>query len=887
MKVILRIHNIDKWQDFGEADFPLAAGFSAGEKIVFGSAAESEPVAWIGLNNHKLFLQPEGGTVSARLNDKKIIGSEWLIEGCKLHIGNVEFSVKFDSEVVELTPVPQHKRPVLTPPDTSHPNTEQAEDSSNTPAEQASTETKLTGNDQVHSKPGESASTPSDTLQTGTEQTEEASTQPAEQKPPETGPVGSDQSHGRQTGASAETIFAPLPGKKQVGTRLRNGIIVFFVLLVICVAFVLTAAPVRFTITPSPDTAKLSGFPPPVKFGDRYMALPGSYHVVAQKEGYRELNEPVKVEFGSDSTLTYNLVKLPGLLEVVSTPVSGAEVMVGGRVLGLTPLSPFELEAGNYELSVVAKRYLPEVQMVEIQGMGVGQSVEVALHPGWGTLVIESEPEGVDVLLDGEVIGQTPLRAEPMGGEYDLELRKDGWKPIFDNVKIEPDVTLKMPQLKLQKVDGKLVLASEPSGARVMLNGKFRGDTPVSLTLVSENDHQLSISKSGYVTVSRSIRVGPSEEKSVDIQLKPEYGIVYVMSKPADAKLSVDGSKVKGFASQRLRLTTLPHQIVVSKDGYESFTTTVTPTVNVSKQLNVQLKTEREAIEETIKTEIRTAEGQVLRRIFFIKPVQFQMGASRREAGRRSNERQYQVVLSRSFYISEKEVTNAEFQKFSNGHDSGSVYGFDLNEDDQPVSSVTWDAAAAYMNWLSKKEGLPPAYKKDGKKMVAVVPVTDGYRLPTEAEWAFASRFEGGKRSDKNPLKFPWGRGLIPPKKSGNYADSSALSNLPLTIKDYTDGNVVAAPVGKFPGNAVGVFDLGGNVSEWCHDYYDIHLGGQADPLRDPAGPVTGEYHVIRGSSWRHGSIKELRLSYRDYGEKPRNDLGFRIVRYAEEKKKK
>ncbi len=113
------------------------------------------------------------------------------------------------------------------------------------------------------------------------------------------------------------------------------------------------------------------------------------------------------------------------------------------------------------------------------------------------------------------------------------------------------------------------------------------------------------------------------------------------------------------------------------------------------------------------------------------------------------------------------------------------------------------------------------------------------------------------------------------------------LNNLPVIIKDYADGYSVAAPVGKFPGNAVGIYDLGGNVSEWCHDCYDVHLGSQAKALRDPTGPATGEYHVVRGASWRHGSITELRLSYRDYSEKPRNDLGFRIARYAEKQTKK
>jgi formylglycine-generating enzyme required for sulfatase activity len=307
----------------------------------------------------------------------------------------------------------------------------------------------------------------------------------------------------------------------------------------------------------------------------------------------------------------------------------------------------------------------------------------------------------------------------------------------------------------------------------------------------------------------------------------------------------------------------------------------------VSKKLNVQLRSAQEVRNENIQPENTTAEGQVLRRILLSEPVQFQMGTSRRERGRRSNEAQYQVKLTRTFYISETEVTNAEFQKYWQKHDSKDESGLVLNEADQPVTSVSWDQAVAYLNWLSQKDGLPPAYEKKGKKMVAIVPTTTGYRLPTEAEWVFVTRYEGGKSDDMKPLKYPWGSNRNPPKNSGNYADSSAPGFLPIIIKDYTDGYSVAAPVGMFPANAVGIYDLGGNVSEWCHDCYDIHSSSPAKVLSDPTGPATTKYHVVRGASWRHGSITELRLSYRDYSDKFRNDLGFRIARYAEKQTEK
>ena len=88
--------------------------------------------------------------------------------------------------------------------------------------------------------------------------------------------------------------------------------------------------------------------------------------------------------------------------------------------------------------------------------------------------------------------------------------------------------------------------------------------------------------------------------------------------------------------------------------------------------------------------------------------------------------------------------------------------------------------------------------------------------------------------------------------------------------------------MGSFAAWPEGFHDLGGNVAEWMHDYYAVYPGEADKPVTDPLGPLSGEHHVVRGSSWRQGTITELRLSYRDYSRTARPDLGFRIARYAE-----
>jgi formylglycine-generating enzyme required for sulfatase activity len=148
--------------------------------------------------------------------------------------------------------------------------------------------------------------------------------------------------------------------------------------------------------------------------------------------------------------------------------------------------------------------------------------------------------------------------------------------------------------------------------------------------------------------------------------------------------------------------------------------------------------------------------------------------------------------------------------------------------------------------------------------------------LPTEAEWAWVARYNAGG----GKLKYSWGSGMPPPDNAGNFADSYAVDVASSTIGGYTDGYPVTSPVASFPASPLGIYDLGGNVAEWVNDLYTVSTGN-GQKLIDPVGPVDGQYYVIRGSSWRQASISELRLAYRDFGDRGRLDVGFRIARYA------
>lgn len=343
--------------------------------------------------------------------------------------------------------------------------------------------------------------------------------------------------------------------------------------------------------------------------------------------------------------------------------------------------------------------------------------------------------------------------------------------------------------------------------------------------------------------------------------------------KPADAAVYINNKRTQ-LSGDTLLLPTTQQNISIRKEGYVDYNTSITPISGIAQNVNVTLKSLRQQKLENIKPLITSKAGQQLK-LFY--PHGFTMGASRREPGRRSNETEQRIELKRAFYLGINEVTNDEYRLYKSSHNSGSIQGKSLSNGKQPVANVNWDDAAMYCNWLSKQESLKPFYKVSNNKISGIDASADGYRLPTEAEWAWAARTINKTKL----LKFPWGDKMPPTKKSGNYADRNAAGFLGKTIADYNDGFAVAAPIGSFNPNQKGLYDMGGNIAEWVNDYYAVQASNSKARV-DPLGPNRGEFHVIRGASWAHGTITELRYSFRDYTDKPREDVGFRIARYLE-----
>ncbi|NCF17970.1 MAG: PEGA domain-containing protein [Haliea sp.] len=640
-------------------------------------------------------------------------------------------------------------------------------------------------------------------------------------------------------------------------------------------AFLLTARSLQVVvIAENPAEVDIDGLALP--FGERYLLRPGTYQVTATAEGYHPMVTEVTVNDRDSQRAELVLRPLPGLLSVNSQP-PGAKVLIDGEAVGETPLADLPVEAGEHQLQVQLDRYLPHAQPLEITGRQLPQGMELALSPAWAEVSIDSRPAGADILVDGETVATTPATVEILQGERQLILQLASfadWGQILELTAGQPQ---DLGTVELQPAAGVLELASKPAGANVTLNGEFQGQTPLTLEISPGRKHRLAVFKPGYRRYNGSVELPAAGRDERTISLKAQLGEVRFEISPANAILRVDG-KPRGRGSQTLSLPAFEHSVEVALEGHATVRRRVTPRPGLQQLVQVTLQTEQAARMARLKPEITTSLGQTL---LLFKPgesaqADFTMGASRREPGRRANEVLHPVSLRRMFYLSTTEVTNAQFRLYQADHNSGQIDGNSLNREHQPAVQVSWQQAASFCNWLSKREGLPPFYRETKGIINGYNPSATGYRLPSEAEWAWAARADG-----PNWLKFPWGDSFPPTLAVENYADNTSAYVTGRILNGYTDGHVTSATVASFGPNSKGLYDLGGNVAEWAHDVYGIPSANGATQT-DPLGPQGGDNYVIRGASWAHSKIAELRLSHRDYGQAGRDDVGFRLARYAE-----
>ena len=650
-----------------------------------------------------------------------------------------------------------------------------------------------------------------------------------------------------------------------------------------------------------PADAKVSvsgGFFPHLKISGRFLLRPGEYRADYSRSGYFSNSLDIEINEESSQVIDIKLKKTPGIVRFITQPDVVYELYLEGK------FSPFicedmemyqeecrkrgfsfggPLEPGTRDVELRFEKYFPIKEQLIINGMGEEQEFIFDLKPAWADVEIDTKPSEAEIFIDGKNIGLTPLDLDIMEGQHTLEIKKNGFKNFTTEIAVKAKENIVLELFNLSLLDSKINIISNPKEASVNINSIYRGLTPLELELEPLVSHTISLAKPGFKSISENIILKTQEEilnernvayVEFEKELKPIYGSISFLGTPG-AGLILEGEQI-GVVPINLDLLSKKQLLLIKKEGYVTEELMINPTSGYEQTIEINLMTPEEAALAALPNKIQTSQGLEMRLIY--PGNEFVMGAPRRDQGRKTNETERLVKITRPFYVGITETSNKEFREFEPKHTSGAEVFRELSNNMHPTVMVSWQQAVAYCNWLSTQESLEPAYKVNKGKYELTQPVSNGYRLLTEAEWEWLSRFNGGGGEQK----YPWGDSMPVMEDSGNYADESAEVFMSNTLGKYWDGYPVTSPTGKFKANSLGVFDLGGNVAEWVNDYYSVYPRDLKNVESDPLGPLEGSSRMIKGSSWRHSSISALRYSFRDHAVTSRLDVGFRIARYSD-----
>ena len=629
---------------------------------------------------------------------------------------------------------------------------------------------------------------------------------------------------------------------------------------------------------------------------------------------YEPLELRLLADFGTDvkAQRVYEL-ELDFDKEVVQIPVviicnqSGAEIFVNGDSVGKTQNKILTLNVGSGLRTIRIEKdgFASQEKQKEISM--TNNSFNFALVPAMPAVVkINTTPEGATVTIDTNVkLGVTPLETFYDAGKFPIRIEKENYEPIIEQItiiepetkkhfnlvelrasltvkthpnatvifngksfiggmdkqillpqiisfrieqefceKIEETYTLKNKENKVfelypENIAATFTIKTHPN-ATVIFNGKnFKGG--VVDYKISPQVLQITLEMPKAETITRIVTLKPKATETLEIFPEVQTGIIQVMTIPTNAKIELKGDGGEHYtATGRKTFSDVPvgtYELIVTADGH---------------------KTHREIfrlnVDETVPKQITIVESSnVPENMVFVQSGTFQMGSNDGS----KNEKPVHTVTMSVFLIGKYEVTQKEWEKIMGNNPSC------FKGDSLPVENVSWYDAVEFCNKKSKEEGLTPCYSGRGKN-IKCNSSENGYRLPTEAEWEYATR--GSNLTNDSNLRNDY-----------KYSGSNNIDDVAWYTKTTNDKGT--KPVGTKQPNELGIYDMSGNVGEWCNDWYDKNYYSNI-PKKNPKGPDSGSYRVLRGGSWRYND-KVCRVAVRYY-DRPNFSFysyGFRLAR--------
>ncbi len=521
----------------------------------------------------------------------------------------------------------------------------------------------------------------------------------------------------------------------------------------------------------------------------------------------------------------------------------------------LTSIDDIALKKGSYSYEIISKNHLTYKSDFEIEKFTEELLIPIILKKIDKSLKISSNPNDTIVLLNNIELGVTPITINLDKSNNEIILKKQGYKDKKVKYSVDNNNRSEI-EYSLDEDENLISLSTTPSSASVFLDDEYVGITPIKFT--NPNKGIIKIKKYGYL---EELIKFSNQSNAINSILKKDMAEVQFNTN-VTSKIYLNGNYI-GLTPLKTDIQKIKHSIRYEASGYRSIKETFEP-LNDNLQIYKTLLTDKEA---SLIESKENSTNSIGSKLILMNPGSITIGSPKRESRRDINEIERRVNIAKHFFISKNLITNSEFKNYKKSTKASNL----------PINNISWIDAAKFCNWLSKKEGLEQFYIIKNDILIYYNTKSNGYRLPTEAEWEYAAKSNNPTQGD---LIYSWGSDRQITKLVGNIADQSTEGILTNFVADYDDGFVERSPVGSFRSNQNGLNDITGNLSEWVNDFYETKIIDPSKVFTDYIGPTVGTTHVIKGSNHYSSTSLQLGLSYRTYGNGPNELVGFRVARW-------
>ena len=548
---------------------------------------------------------------------------------------------------------------------------------------------------------------------------------------------------------------------------------------------------VVFNVTPVDALVIFDGSPMVVNSGAASKRVKfGTYSYTVSAKDFHTYSGSVTVnDMKNKSMVKVDLKPAHGWINVSGSSAEGAYVYVADQLIGQAPLKTDRLASGTYSIRLIKDLYKSYETTVTVTDGNV-TTISPVLQADFARVTL-SVDNGAEIWVNGEHKGSGSWTGDLATGSYLVECRKTNHRSTSDNINVSSDMTSRRITLKAPSpINGSLSISSAPDFAEVYLDGTHIGQTPLYLPETLIGSHTLKLTKSGCADWTGNVNVAEGQIAEINATLQSGAPVTFT-SNVAGAQLYLDGALL-GPANGTYDVAFGSHTIVCKASGKKDLTKNITIS---QTDINRTVDCRFGATPKTIK--VKGVSFDMIK----VEGGTFTMGATSEQGGYAENDENpaHQVTLS-DYYIGETEVTQALWQAVMGSNPSS------FKGNSNPVESVSWDACQEFIRKLNSLTGRT-------------------FRLPTEAEWEFAAR--GGNES-----------------KGYKYSGSNSIDN----VAWYTSNSSskTHAVKNKSP-NELGIYDMSGNVLEWCQDWYGFY---SSNAQTNPKGPLGGFDRVLRGGDW-------------------------------------